>query len=171
MKIAYADPPYYGCSVRLYGDQHEDAAVYDTQQGHLALVSRLADEYPDGWALSCNPADLRWLYPATPEGTRIATWCKTWHRIRPLVSVQWAWEPLLWYGGRNIKGRNPIIRDWLTCPVTLQRSTKGAKPEAFCHWMFALLGLVPGDDLHDLFPGSGAVSAAWEAWCRQGVLL
>jgi hypothetical protein len=37
----------------------------------------------------------------------------------------------------------------------------------FCFWLFDLLGLRPEDDLHDLYPGSGAVSSAWEQWCRQ----
>lgn len=170
MRMAYADPPYLGCSVRLYGDQHPEAAVWDDPQSHLDLVVRLADEYPDGWALSCNPRDLRLLLPVSPEGTRVAAWCKTWHRLRPLVAVQYAWEPLLFFGGRAIKRRNPMIRDWTACPVTLQRTTKGAKPDAFCHWMFSLLGLEPGDELDDLFPGSGAVADAWAAWCRQGVL-
>jgi hypothetical protein len=37
--------------------------------------------------------------------------------------------------------------------------------------MFDLLGLGPDDDLVDLFPGSGAVSEAWESWRRQPNLL
>jgi hypothetical protein len=31
----------------------------------------------------------------------------------------------------------------------------GAKPAAFCRWVFGLLGAAPGDTLDDLFPGSG----------------
>jgi hypothetical protein len=37
----------------------------------------------------------------------------------------------------------------------------GAKPAAFCYWMFDLLGLLPGDDLVDLFPGTGGVTRAF----------
>jgi hypothetical protein len=37
----------------------------------------------------------------------------------------------------------------------------GAKPAAFCWWLFDLLGALPGDDLVDLFPGSGGVARAW----------
>jgi hypothetical protein len=40
----------------------------------------------------------------------------------------------------------------------------GRKPIAFCAWLFDALSLTPGrDTLQDLFPGSGAVSAAWRA--------
>jgi hypothetical protein len=31
----------------------------------------------------------------------------------------------------------------------------------FCRWLFGLLGAAPGDQLDDLFPGSGAVTRAW----------
>lgn len=41
------------------------------------------------------------------------------------------------------------------------------KPEPFCWWVFDLLGLVEGDTLIDVFPGSGAVGRAWQARQRQ----
>jgi hypothetical protein len=37
----------------------------------------------------------------------------------------------------------------------------GRKPLAFCAWLFDLLGMRPGDELEDLFPGTGIVSKAW----------
>jgi hypothetical protein len=37
----------------------------------------------------------------------------------------------------------------------------GAKPATFCYWLFDLLGALPGDELVDLFPGSGGVARAW----------
>lgn len=40
----------------------------------------------------------------------------------------------------------------------------GAKPAAFCRWVFELLGAQPGDELVDVFPGSGGVARAWEAF-------
>jgi hypothetical protein len=43
----------------------------------------------------------------------------------------------------------------------------GAKPPLFCQWLFACLGLEPTDEFVDLFPGSGAVGYAWEAWRNQ----
>ena len=36
------------------------------------------------------------------------------------------------------------------------------KPAAFANWVFQLLGARPGDELHDLFPGSGGISRAWD---------
>ncbi len=45
----------------------------------------------------------------------------------------------------------------------------GRKPVAFCAWLFDLLGMVPGDELVDLFPGTGAVTRAWrELSSRSG---
>ena len=40
----------------------------------------------------------------------------------------------------------------------------GAKPGAFCRWVFDLLGAAPGDSLDDLYPGSGAVGKAWATY-------
>lgn len=37
----------------------------------------------------------------------------------------------------------------------------GAKPAEFAYWMFDLLGALPGDELVDLFPGSGGIGRAW----------
>lgn len=40
----------------------------------------------------------------------------------------------------------------------------GAKPAAFCRWMFDLLGALPVDDFTDLYPGSGGVMRAWRIY-------
>lgn len=40
MRFAYADPPYYKCAVKFYGD-HPEAHVYDTIPGHQKLVADL----------------------------------------------------------------------------------------------------------------------------------
>lgn len=37
----------------------------------------------------------------------------------------------------------------------------GAKPAVFCRWLFGLIGAEAGDELVDLFPGSGGVERAW----------
>lgn len=44
--------------------------------------------------------------------------------------------------------------DWVT----------GAKPAAFCRWLFDLLGARSGDTFVDLFPGSGGVARAWHSF-------
>lgn len=38
----------------------------------------------------------------------------------------------------------------------------GAKPAAFCGWLFRLLDAQPGDEFVDVFPGSGGVARAWD---------
>lgn len=40
----------------------------------------------------------------------------------------------------------------------------GRKPIAFAAWLFGLLGAVPGDELADLFPGTGVIGRAWESF-------
>ncbi|HET7031118.1 MAG TPA: hypothetical protein VFI34_11450, partial [Candidatus Limnocylindrales bacterium] len=47
---------------------------------------------------------------------------------------------------------------------TLPGAVIGMKPPAFCTWMFALLGARPGDELDDLYPGSGIVGRTWRDW-------
>jgi hypothetical protein len=101
MKFAYADPPYLGNGKRRYAPFHPDASDYDQVETHLVLLQRLIDEYPDGWALSCNPKDLRWVLPALPENVRVCAWTKTFHQIRVNVSVQYAWEPVVIGGGET----------------------------------------------------------------------
>lgn len=57
-----------------------------------------------------------------------------------------------------------VMRDWFSCSITLKRGLTGAKPEALCHWAFEMVGAEPTDALDDLFPGTGAVTAAWSSW-------
>jgi len=99
MKFAYADPPYLGNGKQKYSEHHENASEYDSKDAHYKLIERLVDEYPDGWALSCNPKDLAWLLPHCPDDVRVAAWVKTFHQIRVNVSVQYAWEPVIFRGG------------------------------------------------------------------------
>lgn len=160
MKFAYADPPYYRQGKRLYGD-HPEAAIWDTTEAHVDLVERLKNNYPDGWALSCNPADLHWLLPHAPEA-RVCAWAKTFHQIRPLCSVQYAWEPVIVNGGRKIQKRKPMIRDWMACARSMKKGLVGAKPDAFNEWVLDLLGYQPGDIVDDLYPGTGGLAQAIE---------
>jgi len=160
MKFAYADPPYYRQGKRLYGD-HPEAAIWDTKQAHVDLIQRLKNDYPDGWALSCNPADLHWLLPHAPD-SRVCAWAKTFHQIRPLCSVQYAWEPIIVNGGRKIPKRKPMVRDWMACARSMKKGLVGAKPDAFNDWLLDLLGYQPGDTLDDLYPGTGGLAQAIE---------
>lgn len=169
MRFAYADPPYLGCAVRLYGD-HPDAHVYDTIEGHRALIERLVAEFPDGWALSMTSGNLRDLLPLCPREARVMAWVKPFASFKTGVTIAYAWEPLIVYGGRKRPKHLDYVRDWIAANITLQRGTKGAKPDGFCFWLFEVLGMQPSDELVDLFPGSGAVGVAWDRWKRQARL-
>ena len=162
MKFAYADPPYLGCG-RLYARHHPDAMAWDDPETHRRLIERLSDEWPDGWALSLHAPSLRTLLPMCPPDVRVAAACKDFAQIRP-VRVQFMWEPVIWRGGRKARvAASP--RDWLTYNTAPRSGARdgmiGGKPMAFCRWVFDLLGAERGDTLDDLFPGTGAVSLAW----------
>lgn len=159
MRFAYADPPYYRQGKRLYGN-HPEAYIWDTQEAHLELIDKLHHEYPDGWALSCNPADLYFLLPHAGN-VRVCAWAKTFHQIRVNCSVQYAWEPVLVHGGRQIKNRRPMVRDWMACARSMKKGLVGAKPETFNQWILDLLGYDATEDtLDDLFPGARTMEAA-----------
>lgn len=167
MKFAYADPPYLGCAKKHYGNRHAEAAVYDTLDGHRVLIERLGAEYPDGWALSCTSGNLFDILPLCPAGCRIGAWVKPFASFKVNVNPAYAWEPLVWKGGRR-RGRDfDTTRDFVSTPITLKRGCPGAKPKDFCWWMFDLLGMEPEDEFHDLFPGSGAVMKAHRAWIER----
>ena len=157
LKFAYADPPYYKQGKKLYGKLHDQAAIWDGKQAHWDLIDRLMAEYPDGWALSCNPADLPWMIKH--EGIRICAWAKTFHQIRP-TTVQYAWEAVLLYGGRKDNKRKPMVRDWMSSSIAMRKGLVGAKPLVFNTWILDLLNYQNGDTLDDLFPGTNGMAEA-----------
>lgn len=160
MRFAYADPPYPGCAGYYPENEEVDQA---------ALLARLVAEYPDGWALSTHAPALRALLPLCPDDVRVGAWVKPFTPFRPNVGVAYAWEPVLWRGGRRRTRRQATAFDWLRAHGTLKYRVGliGAKPEAFCFWLFELLNLEPGDTLDDLYPGTGAVTDAWGRWQRR----
>lgn len=173
MKAAYADPPYPGQSAKHYADHPDYAGEVD----HARLLSVLDKDY-DGWLLHTSSVALpEVLYLARSigvEGFRIMAWVKPFAAFKRNVSVAYAWEPVLVKPVRKpvVSGRI-VMRDWVRESITLRRGLTGAKPEAVCRWGFEMLGLEPDDDVVDLFPGTGAVTRAWEAWradARVGVV-
>jgi len=158
MKFAYADPPYYKQGKKLYGKLHNQAEVWDAKQAHIDLINKLMTEYPDGWALSCNPADLSWIMQYHQD-LRVCAWTKTFHQIRP-TTVQYAWEAVLLHGGRKNNKRKPMVRDWLSCRIAMKKGLTGAKPLEFNLWILDLLNYQEGDQLDDLFPGSNGMADA-----------
>jgi hypothetical protein len=158
LTMAYADPPYPKQAKKHYNCEEVD---------HRALIDRLVGEYPDGWALSTSSPALREVLALCPSDVRVAAWVKPFAIFKPGVNPAYAWEPVIFRGGRKRTRKEPTVRDWVSCNITLKRGLSGAKPEGFCLWLFELLGLSAEDTFVDLFPGTRAVSAAWENYCQR----
>jgi hypothetical protein len=159
VRFAYADPPYLGCGA-LYADRHADALDTNDPEWHRALIERLSREYPDGWALSLHSPSLRALLPMCPDDVRVASWVKPFAAFKPNVNPAYAWEPVIFRGGRKGDRNRDTVRDWVAESITLKRGLTGAKPRGFCLWVLDLLGFERGDTCDDLFPGTGAFGAA-----------
>ena len=151
MRFGYADPAYPGLARKYYGKPETD---------HRVLVRELARDFPDGFALSTSARAL----PYEARDIRVCPWVRG---SRPGKSrrARNAWEPLIVVGGRPTFLTEREQLDDVLVFGGRQRSHPGAlvgmKPAAFAEWMFRLLGARRGDELVDLFPGSGAVSRAW----------
>ena len=155
--FAYADPPYPGLARKYYGDEPTYAGEVD----HRALIASLEDSGYTGWALSTSARALRDVLLLCPVGARVCAWVKPHGVPKATRGIHNAWEPLIVVGGRQ---RRPGVRDHLRAlPARFGGELVGRKPIAFCAWLFDLLGMAPGDQLVDLFPGTGVVTQAWEA--------
>ncbi len=153
MRFAYADPPYPGCA-HLYGPKAREV-------NHPLLIRHLTDEFPDGWALSTSTVALRDVLPLCPADARVGAWVKPFCSFKPNVNPAYAWEPVIFAGGRKRGRHYPTVRDYVSASITLKKGLTGAKPYTFSVWIFELLGMDPDDILVDLFPGTGAVGRAW----------
>lgn len=177
LKIAYADPPYLGCC-SLYGHYHPDGLCWDEPETHRRLVKRLRDEFPDGWALSLSSVSLEEMMHICrevigPNRVRVGSWVKPFASFKPNVNPAFAWEPVIFYGGRK-RGRDvDTLRDWVAENITMEKGLVGAKPLKVCYWLFEFLGMQDGDELVDLYPGTGIVGRAWEVYqnCTAAQLL
>jgi hypothetical protein len=162
LRLGYADPPYIGCA-HLYRDHADYAGEVD----HAQLIERLESEF-DGWVLhaSATAESIATLAPLVlPTDARWMSWTKGFAAFKRNVSVAYAWEPVIIKPARKpVVSKRLVMRDWIECPITLRRGLTGAKPEKVCHWAFEALGARPEDELWDLFPGTGAVSKAWQTW-------
>lgn len=166
MRIGYADPPYPGQAKRHYAGHSDYAGEVD----HEDLLTRLSENY-DGWALHTASTTLPGIVLLASRlgisDFRIMAWVKPFCAFKRNVSVAYAWEPVLVKAVRKpvVSGRM-VMRDWISESITLKRGLTGAKPEAVCRWVFEMLGAEPDDELDDLYPGTGAVTAAWRSWKR-----
>lgn len=166
MRFAYADPPYLGLAAKFYGHLHPEAAAYDDPETHRALIERMTAEY-DGWAMSLHSPSLREILPMCPKEARVMAWVKPFASFKPGVGVAYAWEPIIVWGGRRRTRDQRTVRDWIAENITLKRGFTGAKPTAVVRWLLEVLNAQEGDDIEDLFPGSGAVTNALDGW-REG---
>jgi len=126
---------------------------------HRALIASLEASGYAGWALSTSARALRELLPLCPLAARVCPWVKPHHPATRTYGLHNCWEPLIVVGGR---ARRPGKRDWLQASIARGGGTlPGRKPLAFCAWLFECLGMLPGDELVDVFPGTGVVGRAW----------
>ena len=157
MRLAYADPPYYGYS-KFYRELHPDAMDYDDIDTHKQLIYRLDNEY-DGWVLSMTSGNLHDILPLCPKDARIGAWTKPFASYKPGVNPGYTWEPVVFRSGRKRERTERTVRDYCAVNIALKKGLTGAKPEGFCEWVLDLLGYRPGiDTVDDLFPGTGILA-------------
>lgn len=167
MRFAYADPPYIGQAKRHYSHDPRCAEV-----DHLELMRQLCSDYPDGWALSASAPSLAQILPMCPDGYRVGIWVKTFCAFKRNVRPAYGWEPVIFWGGRNpMNGHRAAIpekngkqttpkdfilaEDCIAESITLKKGLVGAKPPKVCRWILDLLNVQPGDEVIDLYPGTG----------------
>jgi len=194
MRFAYADPPYPGNAAIYRG--HRD---YAGEVDHDELLSRLPayDGWALSTSARALPGVLA-LAVARSLPVRVAVWTRS-PRPHKTTRVVNAWEPVIYSGGRRSRGAESngegtrgrggttsmgvsvacvdATTDVLSGVTPRRRSTHpgwlvGSKPPRFCAWVFDLLGagVHPGDELDDLYPGSGIVARSWAlrvAWSGE----
>lgn len=161
MNFAYADPPYIGQAKKHYAHDARCAEV-----NHRLLIAHLCSDF-DGWALSLSTPSLQQILAMCPEGVRVGAWVKPFAVYKPGVNPAYAWEPVVFWNARKRGREVPTVKDWVSANITLKKGLVGAKPPAFCRWLFELLGLTVDDTLHDIFPGTGVVGDCWEGYKQQ----
>jgi hypothetical protein len=159
LKLAYADPPYLGCC-KIYGHRHQKPyGCWDDPTTHMRVLEDLTEF--DGFAYSMTSQSLGAILPLAEKlrmDYRIAAWVKPFAAYKANVRIAYTWEPVLFWPGRDSSTDGaPVGRDHLGEPITLQKGLTGAKPERFCRWVLDLMGYVPGDDVTDIFPGTGVL--------------
>lgn len=162
LTFAYADPPYPGRAAKYYSGERS----FGGEVNHATLIASLEYSGYAGWALSTAADALRAVLPLCPPAARVCSWVKPIGASTRTNGIHNCWEPLIVVGGRQ---RQPGVRDWLRAqPARHGGLLPGRKPVAFCAWLFDCLGMQAGDELVDLFPGTGIVSRAWNELSRPG---
>lgn len=180
-RLAIADPPYppqfteradgrvtsrsrarryYGNGTRPQGetpaDFHPDAGEWDDPARHHVLLEELMEKY-DGWAIATTPDGIE-CYRPFPIACRIMAWVKPTapagsHRLRS------TWEAVIVYTPTGRRAGRGQLSD-----VLIENAPRigfpGAKPERWTRWVLDAMGHEVGDEVIDLFPGSGSVTRA-----------
>lgn len=167
MRIAYADPPYPGQSKRLYGDHPDYAGEVD----HAELIADLFSRF-DAWALSTSVQALPAVLRFCPDRVRVCCWLKRATSPPMGDNRMYSWEPVILCDTPNPQRPTRMHceanADQYTFRAKREGYVVGAKPRAFCFWLFDAMGAKPDDEFVDVFPGSGSVTEAWNAWRAQG---
>jgi len=177
LRFCIADPPYLGRAVRWYGsggcgdgrgtnqaDNHPDAHLWDIPETHQNLVRRLEAEY-DGWAIAMSVHSLSTYLSVVETDSRNGIRVLAWHKPSAITSgsrVSNHWEPVLVRIPKARRGwGSNCVRTKDVLSVNPPRSNfRGAKPAEWTMWLLDVLGYREGDQVDDLFTGSGAVAAA-----------
>lgn len=196
-RLAYADPPYPGRSKRYYGDHPDYDGEVDHAALVASLaadydawaLSTSADALQDVLAL-CPPgvrvaAWFRGARPHRDAALPINGWEPVIYagqlirRAAPapasvaqdLRDASSATTAMRLADPRDASSPPGERIDALTyrpgARTTDPKRVIGAKPAAFCGWIFELLAAQPGDTMVDVFPGSGGVARAWEVYASR----
>jgi len=177
MKLCIADPPYLGRAVRWYGeggcgigngdgqaDNHPNAYLWDKPETHQNLVKELENNY-DGWAIAMSVHSLSTYLSIIETDSRNGIRVCVWHKPSAVTSgnrITNHWEPVLIRVPETRKGWKSgaaRVKDIATFNPP-KVGFMGAKPVEWTHWILDLLGYEDGDEIVDLFHGSGAVTHA-----------
>jgi hypothetical protein len=167
LRFAFADPPYLGWG-SYYKAHHPKALDWDKPETHRALVEQLTADFPDGWAMCLSSPSLRTILPMCPEDCRVSAWVKPWASFKPGINPAYAWEPVIFRGGRKRSREVDTVRDWISQNITMKKGLTGAKPEAFCRWVLDFLGYERDDEVVDLFPGTGIMQRVIDGLASRG---
>ena len=182
MKLAIADPPYLGRANRYYGDgcgmgkgigradSHPRAKDWDLVETHHKLIEDLESNY-DGWAIALTVHSLSQYLNKIETDSRNGIRVLSWHKPQAIPSgnrIATSWEPVIVRVPKDRKGwgKGPKCRDTLIAnPENV--GFIGAKPKEWTFWVLDVLGYQKGDEVFDLFNGSGSVAKAIEQYERE----
>ena len=182
MRLAIADPPYLGRANRYYGDgcgygygegradSHPEASKWDSVETHWQLVDELEANY-DGWAIALSVHSLSQYLTKIETDSRNGIRVMAWHKPASVPSgnrVGSYWEPVIVRipASRKGWGKGKKTKDVLIANPN-RIGFVGSKPIEWTYWILDVLGYEQGDEVIDLFNGSGAVNKAIQQYERE----